>query len=236
MVEYTWYSIVFILARDFCVLVLTRGFLYLWRKSFPSESQLAPMPNWWWKSRPKVNGLLRFLLTMKFSLILCVPIPMLNAKVPIGLMLLPLTEESLMPAEGCTLSVQCFFCRHFSLITDFEAPVSQSTDIFLLWIVTGKSAVILSSICICLISWGGFLHSEKSKCSKDKSTSLELVSIVSFSASSCNFSSISFTVSTCEGFLYVSGLEVSFENLMHLDWLLNFVFSGWLPVACVDFT
>ena len=69
---------------------------------------------------------------MKFCLNLCAPKPMLNVKMSIGLMLLPLAEESLMPLQGCTLSVQCIFCQHFSLITDFEAPVSQSVEIFLL--------------------------------------------------------------------------------------------------------
>ena len=57
---------------------------------------------------------------------------------------------------------------------------------------------------------------------------------MSFSVSSCNFSSIWFTVSTCEGFLYVFGLEISFENLTDLGWLLNFVICGWLLVVWVD--
>ena len=195
------------------------------------------MWNLWWKSRPKISSLLRFLQTIiKFCLNLSGPYPILNVKMPVGLMLLSLEEKSLMPVQGRTLSVQCIFCRHFSLITDFKAPVSQSVEIFLLWIVTWKSAVISSSVCICMISWWGFLHSQKSEFSEDRSTSLGSVAVMSFSVLSCNFSEISFTVSTCEEFLYVFGLQVSFENLTYLDWMLNFVFCGWFLVKHVDLT
>ena len=153
---------------------------------------------------------------------------------PIGLVLLSLAEESLMPVQGCTSSVQCVFCRHFSMITDFEVPVYQSVAILLLWIITCKSAVILSFICICMISWGGILHSQKSESSEDMSKSLESVSIVSSSVSSCDFSSIAFTFFTYEGFLYVFSFEVSFQNLTDLNWILNFVFCGWLLVVLLD--
>ena len=74
-------------------------------KHFLSESQLVPIQNLGWKSRPKIHGLLRFLQTMKFCLNLCIPNPMFNVKMLIGLMLLPLVEESLIPVQGCTLSV-----------------------------------------------------------------------------------------------------------------------------------
>ena len=70
-------------------------------------------------------------MNMKFCLNLCVPKLMLNVKMPIVLMLLPLTEQSLMPAQGYILSVQYIFCRHFSLKSDFEAHMSQSVEIFL---------------------------------------------------------------------------------------------------------
>ena len=80
------------------------------------------------------------------------------------------------------------------------------------------------------------LLGQKSESSEDRSMMLESVSIVSSSVSSCNFSLISFTVSTCEGFLYVFGFEVPFENVTDLDWVLNFVFCGWLLVVKVDLT
>ena len=81
------------------------------------------------------------------------------------------------------------------------------------------------------------MHSQEPfKSLEDRSTSLELVSVVSFSVSSCNFSLISFTVVTCEGFLYVFGFEVSFENLTDLDWLLNLEFCGWLPGLWINLT
>ena len=54
----------------------------------------------------------------------------LNIKMHIELMFLPLAEESLIPVQGCTLSLQCIFCRYFSHITDFEASVFQSVEIF----------------------------------------------------------------------------------------------------------
>ena len=79
---------------------------------------------------PKINGLLRFLQTMKFCLKLCAPKPLHNVKMPTGLMLLLLAGESLMPAKGFTLSMQYNFCRHFSLITDFEGPLSQNVEMF----------------------------------------------------------------------------------------------------------
>ena len=139
---------------------------------------------------------------------------MLNVKMPIGLMLLPLTKESLIPALGCTLSVKCIFCRHFPLITVFEAPVSHIVGIFSIMNCNLK-------ICCCFVIYmhlHGFLrmvlHSQKSESPEDRSTSLESVSIVVSSVSSSNFSSISFTVSNCEGFLYVLVLRCHLRTLL----------------------
>ena len=65
-----------------------------------------------------------------------------------------------------------------------------------------------------MISWGGFLHSQKSESSEDRSMSLESVSIVSFSVLSFNFSLISLTVNTCGGFLYVFDLRCHLRTLL----------------------
>ena len=42
---------------------------------------------------------------MKFCLHLCAPNPMFNVKMPIGLLLPQLAEESVTTLQGCTLSV-----------------------------------------------------------------------------------------------------------------------------------
>ena len=108
-------------------------------------------------------------------------LPLLSFPILLAFLLLGLSYCHWQKKVWCQCTEEfclCSLSTHLLLITDLDAPVSQSIKIFLLCTTVWKSAVLLSFIWICVILLGASLSSQKSESYNESCRSLTSVWIV----------------------------------------------------------
>ena len=80
---------------------------------------------------PKLRQCDKYLQIVKVCFTLRVPNVKPFVVWPMGYSLLPVADETHMPAQQCTFSVQHNWSKQVLLMTDFVASVSQRVEIFL---------------------------------------------------------------------------------------------------------
>ena len=116
------------------------------RNNFPSLFQSVPILNLWWKSSPKMRHHVRSLQTVKICFFVKIPNFISYVTRPIGLILLPLANNSCMHVHCCNFPIWSNFSGQTLIITDFDASVSRNVNSFFLFIIVWKSTVIFMNL------------------------------------------------------------------------------------------
>ena len=134
-----------------CVLAWVISFLFLWRKSFLPASQSLTMWNLCWKSKPKINSLVRFLLTINLWSTMSFPKTTFNFTSSIGPFYCHRQKKVWCQCRSkfCLCNAVCLNIFCWSLIWMLQCP--KVLRIFLLCTMVWKPAALLLFIWICVI-------------------------------------------------------------------------------------